>query len=679
MKHQKENTTNKQINLPSISKQLFKPMKITQLAALVCFVTTSALAQERPDVKYGKVNADDFKTTFTTDSSAEAVVIYENGDVEFGVDDFSITIIKRYHVRMKILKKSGTDRGIIKIPLTKFGNGFSELLRSFDGCTYNLENGKVVASKLKNESVFHEHVSGDFYQDKMSFPNLKEGSILEYRYVLETPYAVSHNPDAWYFQKDIPVVWSEYHVLVPVYLTYRNITGGYLKFAINKKENSRTNLSSGLDLQAVSYQYAVKDIPSFHEEKFITSRKDYLSKVNFELITVAIPGRTISNFADTWDNVTKNALKEYNFGEYLDQKKFLKSAAQEISMTKDTMKKINAAFEYICKNIKWNNITSLVPLKDLAAVFENKTGNSAEINVMLINLLRSLGFDANVVILSTRGNGEINELYPMVGQFNYSIACVTLNGKDILMDATDPFTRPGMLPERCLTGIGRLMKEKGARFVSLRPAEKSARFEMLTASLNPSSGEISGSSVISKAGYDGHEVRVDILEKGEEEIVKTFKKSNSEWEIKNFKLENKDNISEPIKFSFDFNYPENVSATTIYINPMLSGKVSNNPFTEQNRIYPVDLIFTSDNMYMATIKIPEGYTVEELPKPASVALPDNLGKFSYMINVVGADIKISSRITLNEYYFAPQEYELLKNFYDLIVQKHAEQLVLKKK
>jgi hypothetical protein len=654
-------------------------MKIIQLAALVCFVTTSALAQERPEVKYGKVSADDFKTAFTTDSSAEAVVIYENGDLEFGVDGSSITMIKRYHVRMKILKKSGTDRGIIKIPLMKYGGGASELLRSFDGCTYNLENGKVVASKLKNESVFHEHVSGDFYQDKMSFPNLKEGSIFEYRYVLETPYGVRHNPEPWYFQKDIPVAWSEYAVLIPVYLTYRNITGGYCKFAINKKENSRTNLSSGWDVPATAFQYAVKNIPSFHEEKFITSRKDYLSKINFELISVAMPGEMVYNFADSWENVTKSALKGYNFGEYLDQKKFLKSAVQEISQIKDTMKKINAAFEYISKRIKWDDTKSLIPFKDLPVVFENKTGNSAEINVMLINLLKALGFDANIVILSTRGNGEINELCPMMGQFNYSIACVTLNGKDILMDATDPFTKPGMLPERCLTGLGRLMKEKGSRFVSLRPAEKSARFEMLTASLNPSSGEISGSSVISKAGYGGHEIREQIQEKGEEDIAKTFKKSNAEWEIKNFKLENKDNVSEPVKFSFDFKYPENVSATTIYINPMLSGKMESNPFAEQNRIYPVDLIFTSDNMYMATIKIPEGYTVEELPKATSVALPDNLGKFSYMINVVGTDIKISSRITLNEYYFAPQEYELLKNFYDLIVQKHVEQLVLKKK
>jgi hypothetical protein len=653
-------------------------MKIFQLAALVCLVTTNALAQS-PDVKYGRVNAEDFKTMYTTDSSAEAIVIYENGFVEFGIDDTGIKMIKRYHVRYKILKKSGTDRGIVKIPLTKYGGGYSELLRSFDGCTYNLENGKVIASKLKNESVFHEHISGDFYQDKMSMPNLKEGSIFEYRYVLETPYGVRNNPEVWYFQKDIPVAWSEYNMLIPVYLTYRNITGGFLKFVINKKENSRTNLSSGLDLQATSYQYAVKDIPSFHEEKFITSQKDYLSKVNFELIKVAVPGSIIQNYADTWDNVTKTSLKDYNFGEYLHQKRFLKDIAQEISQIKDTAKKINAAFEYISKNIKWNNNLALVPLKDLSVVFENKTGNSAEINVMLVNLLKSLGLDANIVLLSTRGNGEINELYPMMGQFNYTITCVTVNGKDILMDATDPFTKPGMLPERCLTGTGRLMKENGARFVSLRPSEKKARFEMLTAALDPASGEISGSSAISKGGYEAREIREQIKEKGEDDLVKEFKKANSEWEIKNFKMENKDNISESMKLSFDFSFPENVSATTIYMNPMLSGKVTSNPFTEQNRIYPVDLMVASDDVYMATIKIPEGYTVESLPKPASILLPDNLGKFSYMINAAGTDIKVSSRITLNEYYFDPTEYELLKNFYDLIVQKHAEQLVLKKK
>ena len=205
------------------------------------------------------------------------------------------------------------------------------------------------------------------------------------------------------------------------------------------------------------------------------------------------------------------------------------------------------------------------------------------------------------------------------------------------------------------------------------------RFEMLTASLNTSSGEITGSTVISKGGYEAHEMREAIKEQGESNLLKDFKKANAEWKIENFKLENKDNISESVKLSFDFHFPENVSSGTIYLNPMLSGRVESNPFTEQTRIYPVDLTAASDNAYMATIKIPEGYVVDEIPKPATVALPDNLGKFTYIINTSADAIKISSRITLNEFYFAAEEYELLRNFYDLIVQKHTEQLVLKKK
>jgi hypothetical protein len=654
-------------------------MKIIQLAVLVSCIASSTLAQEGPDVKYGKVNVDDFNTIYTTDSSADAVVIYENGLVEFGKDPFSITMITRYHVRYKILKRSGTDRGIIKIPIMKYGNGISEMVSNFEGCTYNLENGKIIASQLKNESIFHEHVEEDLYQDKMSMPNLKEGSIFEYRYVMHTPYMIHHNPDEWNFQKDIPVAWSEYKVIIPIYLTYRNITGGDLKFFINKKEGARTNISAGVDLPATSYHYAIKDAPSFHEEKFITSRRDYLSKVNFELITVAVPRRPIENYGRTWDDITKFALKEYNFGKYLDQKKFLKNAAKEIGLIKDTLKKINAAFEYIGKNIKWNKIIAFIPYKDLSTVFENKTGNSAEINIMLINLLKLTGLDANMVMLSSRGNGEINELYPMIGQFNYIVAGVTLNGKEILMDATDPLTKPGMLPERCLTGIGRLVKDSGSRFIFLHPSEKKASLEMLTASLDPSSGLISGSTVICKGGYEAHEIREQITEKGEENAVKAFKKSVAEWAIKNFKLENKEIISEPVKLSFDFSYPENIATSTIYMNPMLSGKISNNPFTEQNRLYPIDLIAALDNVYMATIKIPEGYSVEGLPKPASITLPDNRGEFTYLITVAGTDIKISSRIMLNEYYFAPDEYEVLKNFYDLIIQKHAEQIVLKKK
>ncbi len=657
-------------------------MKTIQALVVFCFFTTSLFAQDKEEIKakYGKVNNDDVQMKYySNDSSAEAVVLYEEAYITFDYDHLSgVKMVFSYFGRFKVLKKSGLDRGIIKIPLYEGTYDQKEGLRNIDGCTYNWENGKIVSSKLTKESIFHEHIVDNRYQYKLSLPNLKEGSVFEYRYIKETPFSVDYTPDTWFFQGSIPVQWSELNLYMPENFNYRILKGGYLRFFINTQESANLKLGD-LEVSGTRHKLAVKNAPAFHDEAFVTSKVDYISRVDFELTSVVLPDKSVKKFTETWDNLAKTLLKTEHYEESFRRTGFLSPVIQELKMLKDTAQQIQRAFDHISKNLEWSNTVSVFSQTDASKVYENKKGTATEINLLLVSLLKAIGLEANPVILSTRGNGKINELYPSLDQFNYTIACVTWRGKDILMDATDRFTKPGMLPERCLSRTGRLIKLDASRFVSLLPTEKNSRLEMLNASLDPATGEINGNTVISKGGYDGHDMRESAKEQGEANLLKDIKKNNAEWKISNLKLENKENITEPVKLSFDFNFPENVSATVIYLNPMLSGKIESNPFTEQHRIYPVDLTTTSDNMYMATIKIPEGYVVETVPAPTSVALPDNLGKFTYMINTVGDAVKISSRITLNDFYFAPEEYELLRNFYDLIVQKHAEQLVFKKK
>lgn len=654
-------------------------MKHIRWAMLFCCITNLVIAQDIPEIKYGKVTVQDLQQNYSSiDSSAEAIVLYESGNVDFGAEAGFYKMIYSVHVRYKILKKSGLDRAIFKIPVIKANHMQTEMLSHLEGCTYNLENGKVVVSKLNKESVFHEKPVDDVYQEKITMPNVKEGSIFELTYQIETPFTVRVNPKTWYFQQEIPVLWSIYQVKIPTELIYRNITGGYLKFLAKTKVSAMCTRSWGLDGPAEQYLFVVKDAPAFHDEKFITSKKDYISRVTFELTGASIPGDFIRNFSDTWENVVKTTLKDELLGEALRQKRFLKDAIQQLQPIKDTLQKVNAAFEYVSKQIKWDETRTIVPETDLNKVFENKKGNPAEINIILINLLKELGLDANPLILSTRGNGEINELFPMTGQFNYLIAHVNCNGKDILMDATDPLSSPGMLPERCLNGTGRLLNAKKSRFISLEPLHKKASFEMVNVNIDPKTGSITGNVSYSGKGYEAYEKCLLVKEKGEEAFVKEIKQRNSEWQLANFKIENATKPVELFKMSFDFESPDNASAETLYLNPMLFSKMEENPFKESDRIYPVDLEFRSDHSYIANIKIPQGYKVIELPQAASVMLPENLGKFTYIVTNTADAISVSSRILLNEYFFTAEEYALLKNFYDEIIKKHSSQVVIKK-
>lgn len=111
-------------------------MKYKGLAALLCCITGLLMAQEVPELKYGKVSVQDFQQNYSAiDSSAEAVVLYEWGDVDFGYGEGYFKMIYNYHVRCKILKKSGTDRAIFRIPIVKSDYRHTEMLSKLEGCT----------------------------------------------------------------------------------------------------------------------------------------------------------------------------------------------------------------------------------------------------------------------------------------------------------------------------------------------------------------------------------------------------------------------------------------------------------------------------------------------------------------------------------------------------------------
>jgi hypothetical protein len=82
---------------------------------------------------------------------------------------------------------------------------------------------------------------------------------------------------------------------------------------------------------------------------------------------------------------------------------------------------------------------------------------------------------------------------------------------------------------------------------------------------------------------------------------------------------------------------------------------------------------------LTNIIIPDGYLVDEIPQPKVTALPESKGKFSYHVSQTGNRLTVVSNIQINERMFMQDEYPGLREFYNRIVAKQAEQIVLKKK
>ncbi|HYM95341.1 MAG TPA: DUF3857 domain-containing protein, partial [Chitinophagaceae bacterium] len=154
------------------------------------FLSSLASAQDKTDIKYGKVSPEDFTTkVYSIDSNANAVVLADVGSTEIvGNSKGWFSYEFKHFRRVRILNKNGYDAANVEIPLYNSGDA-EEQLNNLKAETYNLENGKVEETKLDTKSaVFKDVIDKNHLIKKFTFPNIKEGSIVEYEYKVHSDF-----------------------------------------------------------------------------------------------------------------------------------------------------------------------------------------------------------------------------------------------------------------------------------------------------------------------------------------------------------------------------------------------------------------------------------------------------------------------------------------------------------
>jgi hypothetical protein len=669
----------------------FSPLRVKMSIPFVVFLSsfflsTSLFAQKDFLPKAGQIDKESFEMAgYSADSTADAVVLYDYGNVEFSYQEgVGIVLNFKYRVRIKILKESALDRASVSIPYGESSSyGKDENVFDISGYTYNLVGNAIETTPLSKKAIVWEKISDSYNACKFNLQNVRKGSVIEYAYTKTTPLNYQDKPDTWNFQSKIPSRWSEYNITIPNVLYYKINMGGYVPLYINQSKETTIQIGHPqIDGNGMSYRFVVKDAPAFTNESFITAPEDYLSRISFELSSIAIPGERIKNYSKSWKDVDNTLLMLGSFGGQLKKFSFIKDMKEEIvKKTADPTEKMSLAYNTILQHIKWDGNGGTGSRNGIKKAFDNKKGNAGDINLMLTNLLRELGFEADPVVLSTRSNGRVNESMPLLEGFDYVISQVRIGEKVIFLDATQRNVGEGILPEFALSGIGRLVPDKGeGRFVDLKPKTYFSRFERVEADLSPD-GALKGGYSISLGGYEALRWRDKYLAEPDEVYYKEMKKQNPEWEIEAIKISNKkERLTEAVEVSCNFEMQNEESSPEIfYFNPMLAGRITENPFKALYRIYPVDLIAGRKISFMGNYKIPEGYYLEEIPKVEIISLPDKAGKFAYQVKQTENMVSVQSSVMLNRANFSAEEYDLLREFYDRIIKKHAQPLVIKKK
>lgn len=670
-------------------------IKILFLSFLMISILSTSFSQ-KPPMKYGKVDMADMEmTVYEKDSSASAVVLADFGKSYFSWDEINRFQLKfERHVRVKVLNKNGYDQGDVEVYLYHDGSN-KEVLVGLKGTVYNLENGKIVKSKLDNKSIFEEVINNYSTATKFTMPNVREGSIIEYTYKISSDFYFNYRE--WEFQKEIPIIWSEYNASFPEYVHYQKVSQGYLPFKINTSEvkpksiilvsqNNRGFGNQGgrtstekIDFQENHYKWVVEHAPAFVGEPYMTTYKNYISKISFELESTKFPNRPFNNVMGDWATLNKKLLESEYFGLKVKGSNFLKKQTELLTAGESTnLGKATAIYDYVKKTIEWNGYNSVYLNSNFKKPLEENKGNSAEINLLLASMLQKSGLNASPVLISTRSHGIVRTEYAISDQFNYVICKLDIDGKTMLLDATDQYLTMGVLPERCLNGKGWVVSEASSGWVDINTHNKRATRTVGNLELLET-GILSGTIEHRYGGYRAHAPRKTYSTKGKEDYISDIK-SKSSWNIKTLEIENNKELSKPFILKYDLELDSEAESLgeQIYFNPLIGNRMEVNPFKLEERQYPVDFACPLEEMYYMTYIIPDGYHVEEHPQQMAIALPDKAGVYLYTVTTQGNKLTIMSKLNINKTLFLPSEYPNIKEFYAQVVAKQNEQVVLKK-
>ncbi|MFS4456518.1 DUF3857 domain-containing protein [Maribacter sp. 2304DJ31-5] len=667
---------------------------IKQIAIVVfLFLMASVMAQ---DVKFGKVSKAELEEKiYAKDSAAPAVVSYRKIDIFYRyIQNSGFQVVTEVHERIKIYNKDGFDYATVSERLYTGGND-KETFSGLKAYTYSLENGEVVKTKLKSSDTFSKELSKYYDEEKFTMPNVKEGSVIEYQYKISSPY--SYSIDEIVLQYDIPIRKQQVFIAIPEYYSFKPNMKGYLpldpkysmttsKITFTNKERTTNGQVTGtrFSTSAVDYKinkttYAMEDVPALKEEPFVNNMDNYRSSINYEIEYVKFPNSAPKSYATNWEKVVKAIYDNDNFGRQLEIARYFKDDLPAILQGKaSALEKITAIFSFVQRRMNWNGYIGKYADEGVVDAYKKKSGSAADINLMLVAMLKKAGLRSNPVLVSTRDNGV--PLFPTREGFNYVLAAVELEGQNILLDACNKYTEPNLLPVKAINWSGRIIKEDGSsNVVPIVPDKASKKLTMMNVNLKEN-GDIEGRKRETSTFYNAYLFRNRNNGINEDDYLERKENDNNGMEISDYEIKGKTELGKPIveTYSFFVESQSDVIGDKIYFSPLFFHAEDENPFKLEKRDYPIDFVFPWQEKYTVNILIPEGYQVTSVPQSINLVLPGQMGSFLYKILHKDNKLQIVADVKMNQAIIPAGDYDGIKELYKKIVEKEAEKVVLSK-
>ena len=700
-------------------------MKIVKIISFLLFINILSIYAQPKKLIWSAPKIEDLQMKqYNEEPQAPALVLERYVDLYF--DDWreELRLIYDFRQRIKILKSQGLKYTHFVIPYIGFD--YFEDFAQVKGYIYKLKNNNVQRKKLKRKYISIQKTDKYNYLLTINFPDVEVGDIIELRYSLASfnfvqprrfyfqdnipvryaefnaniPFFIKYYFDVYTFdamdvkiqeQTFAQIEWSaRYKDPIPSGMYYR----GY-DFHVNPSFNFHSNY----------YHLVMKNVPSFYTEPFLDNKYNYYFHVDMKLQqvlrdigynnqfliflweqfskrmyqTTIIGYRPITKLhaanvpypagyfifnANSWNSLAKDLIKEPAFGRELKRFTNVLPIINRIkNKYKDSLDITIALYEWVRDSIKWKGHYDFLITQHLNKTLENKTGNSsADINMLLLYMLRKAGFKADPILIRTLDKGHLLTDLPAFYQFNHVIVGVYINKNIILLDAVskNPWF---ILPNKDMNQMGFLISKDTSFLIPIHHPIKPTKSYVIKGSLN---------KTLQLVGSLDYEIKGLYLQdssfqepKINNQIVSLVPDSTKKTNTK---------LIKQYTFVCDNFVKENDTSFIIY--PFRMFIDLKNIFPSYSRTYPIYLGHRFKWEYDLEINFPEKVKklnfepIEMSIKGASVKLISTTNKNSTNINLV---------LDCERYYFDTNEYQDLYSIFDLFENIRNAKIIVPKK
>lgn len=487
-------------------------------------------------------------------------------------------------------------------------------------------NGKRF-DKIEIDHIYTEDTYDNwvFYDDdqikKIIFPKVDENyrSLVTYKETYNDPHFLG----GFYFSSYMPLVHAQYSVEFP-----KNVM---LRFKVFNDENEAVQFQKDELQDRIRYTWKIKnkkkyplsydDFPITHYEPHILIYIDHY-QVDSQSILV------LSDLDELYDWYYQH-VKDVNRSATPALKNLVDSLT---SKAESEIEKIKNIYYWVQDHINYVAMESgyegFVP-KSAAETFKTRYGDCKGMSSILVKMLQMAGMDAKFAWIGTRSVHYRHDDIPLPNLHNHMIAAVKQKDDYIIMDPTSSYLPLGMASsfiqgQEAMIGVDENHYE--LYHIPVQNNQESVYSD--TVYLQIAEGAVKGNGKSRLSGYYKYDLAYELNwnnpSKHKEILKNWFDKNNDKFSLDTFNILNLKTRDTCLSVVYDFYIPDYAHAfeDAYYVNLNLDKDRFGKNIDTGEYVYHKKIDYKRIKEINVVLKMPDNYTIEELPKGKSVEYPE---------------------------------------------------------